>query len=46
MKKSLYITVFLLTVSLLATSCGSRKNAGRCDAYGSNVDIKGDIARK
>lgn len=46
MKRSLYVTVFLLTVSLLATSCGSRKNAGRCDAYGSNVDTKGDIGRK
>jgi hypothetical protein len=46
MKKSLYITVFLLTVSLLATSCGSRKNAGRCDAYGSIVETKGDLARK
>ncbi len=46
MKKSLYITAFLVTISLLASSCGSRRNAGRCDAYGSNVETKGDLARK
>lgn len=46
MKKSLYITAFLVTISLLASSCGSRRNAGRCDAYGSIVETKSDLARK